>query len=401
MEGISVPLPPELKHHIAALCGPGTLVNLAIVDKSYRDEAERVLYTKIFIEFSWRRGSKSTIWDKLNDTLRQNLHKASLVRSLTVLFKHDSILAPPFVTDSFCTTLTNLHGLVNLCLHLHYRDENLQAKVQTILRYASRPFPRQWEIQDGPIFLFSQGYLRLETFHCSQYFDFSAIADAQSNSLRILGSYGGKDNLRSFQSIAQRHPELMLFSHVRENYVGTLHNILSVYPALYPDKSFPWKAIVESSHDENSAYPGSFFSRSVDWVHIYLADICDVQFLRCVVEGMVELFPNVTALDLKCLRTPERAYFQHIPPIISTIPRLRELSLNRVFLDQSSGSVLSQNHRLELVKAWSTSNWRGRCTMARGNLDNIEIYGVVRSLRTPYTFVIFHALPRNFICSYC
>ncbi|KAF9073728.1 hypothetical protein BDP27DRAFT_1318047 [Rhodocollybia butyracea] len=73
-------LPPELKHHIAHFCKPAELAILALVHKSYRDEAEPLLYKEVVVYL----GSETV--PKVLDTLKTRPHKAIMVQSMKIEF---------------------------------------------------------------------------------------------------------------------------------------------------------------------------------------------------------------------------------------------------------------------------------------------------------------------------
>ena len=98
-------LPTELKHYIGTFCIPSSLASLAQVHTTYRQEAERVLYKKIYL-YIWNSEAKRCL-----DTLSSNREKASFVDSLTVEFpsnwnKHrdESLRAVVALSTTLCHT---------------------------------------------------------------------------------------------------------------------------------------------------------------------------------------------------------------------------------------------------------------------------------------------------------
>ncbi|KAE9401057.1 hypothetical protein BT96DRAFT_616846 [Gymnopus androsaceus JB14] len=223
MIGLAQSIPPELKRHIAGFCKPAELANLALVNTSYRDEAEVLLYRKISV---WFEPKRLSIWD----TLKTHSHKAALVRSLTIKFE-PNYYAHTLAAESICTALVNTRGLLELCLHLLEEDVAFQAQIQALLR---------------------QRYFNLEIFHCSGYFDLPTIVDSQSNSLQILATCDHWNTLSAFQDIARRYPSLKLFSYEQFDYTTSVFNILNIFPALYPNNTFLWDPISKSynCHDK-------------------------------------------------------------------------------------------------------------------------------------------------------
>ncbi|GAW02571.1 hypothetical protein LENED_004234 [Lentinula edodes] len=156
-------IPPELKSYIATFCTPATLANLALVHKSFQEESEAILYKQLDVYI--KKTQSTSIWS----TLKLHPDKALLVRSLAIWFRppwdshNDDV--PIAYTELFCCALANMHGLVDLRLHLNHRDVEWQVRITAVL---------------------SKKHFNLHSLHCSQFFDLWAITDAQSDSLQIL-----------------------------------------------------------------------------------------------------------------------------------------------------------------------------------------------------------------------
>ncbi|KAH7869657.1 uncharacterized protein C8R40DRAFT_1073965 [Lentinula edodes] len=157
-------IPPELKSYIATFCTPATLANLALVHKSFQEESEAILYKQLDVYI--KKTESTSIWS----TLKLHPDKALLVRSLAIWFRppwdshNDDV--PIAYTELFCCALANMHGLVDLRLHLSHRDVEWQVRITAVL---------------------SKKHFNLHSLHCSQFFDLCAITDAQSDTLQILG----------------------------------------------------------------------------------------------------------------------------------------------------------------------------------------------------------------------
>lgn len=131
-------IPPELKSYIATFCTPATLANLALVHKSFQEESEAILYKQLDVYI--KKTESTSIWS----TLKLHPDKALLVRSLAIWFRppwdshNDDV--PIAYTELFCCALANMHGLVDLRLHLSHRDVEWQVRITAVLRYF-------WELQ--------------------------------------------------------------------------------------------------------------------------------------------------------------------------------------------------------------------------------------------------------------
>ncbi|KAJ3925649.1 MAG: hypothetical protein NXY57DRAFT_979423 [Lentinula lateritia] len=282
-------IPPELKSYIATFCTPATLANLALVHKSFQEESEAILYKQLDVYIE--KTESTPIWS----TLKLHPDKALLVRSLAIWFRppwdshNDDV--PIAYTELCCCALVNMHGLVDLRLHLSHRDVEWQVRITAVL---------------------SKKHFNLHSLHCSQFFDLCAITDAQSDSLQILGvfSNGNRESfLPTFQTISTKHPTLTLLSYEQEG-VDTIFETLHIYPGLLQAESgFSWKPISDC-FSRITSHPHIGLERKyVTCVCVCLSDIFDTQFLQQLVEEMIGLFPNIIDLELLFQDMPPEASF--------------------------------------------------------------------------------------------
>ncbi|KAJ3928344.1 MAG: hypothetical protein NXY57DRAFT_1021581 [Lentinula lateritia] len=341
---LATTIPSELKCHIATFCAPAALANLALVHNSFQKESEAILYKQLNICLVSKNTKSRQIWT----TLKLHTRKANLVHSLTIWLlpswespNHDIRTA---YIELFCGALANMHALRELRLYFSHKDMNWQMKIMAVLRKV--PF-------------------NLNSLHCSQFFDLSAITDAHSNSLQTLGvfSNGGDDSfLSTIQNISVKHPDLTLFSYEQEG-AFTMFKILHIYPALSLGSGFSWKPISDCYSRNSNPHMG-LETESVISVRIYLSDISDTQSLRRLVEEMIGLFPNVRGLELLFRDTPPELNVKDLSTIISPIPCLQELSFRHWFSStQYCGQSITNSDRFALARTWEAT-----CS----NLQSIE-----------------------------
>ncbi|KAJ3858388.1 hypothetical protein EV359DRAFT_69048 [Lentinula novae-zelandiae] len=162
------------------------------------------------------------------------------MRSLAIWFRppwdshNDDV--PIAYTELFCCALANMHGLVDLQLHLSHQDIEWQQKAFQLTLAALQPI----------LGVFSNG--NWESF------------------------------LSTFQTISTKHPTLALLSYEREG-VDTIFETLHIYPGLLQAESgFSWKPI------------SNCFSRTTSHPHIGL----ERKYVTC--SNMKQLSPIISLI---------------------------------------------------------------------------------------------------------
>ncbi|KDR81206.1 hypothetical protein GALMADRAFT_208024 [Galerina marginata CBS 339.88] len=251
-------LPSELKHHIGTFCTPRSLASLAQVHTSYREEAERVLYKKIYL-YIWKHSGEM----RCLDTLSSNSEKAAFVHSLTVEFpsnwnknRDESVRAVVALSSALC--------LMSALSDLRVRLPNGQL---------DDPSPER--ITDSLRHQHSQ----LRTLCCNDYLDIPAIVENQRQ-LQVLGIYSNgrflPDLLKRLEAMPFSLPTV--FAMERNSALPTF-NHLEIFPALPTNNFKACEAIAEAIHVDVSRQMILETTRVVQ-MSIWLKDFSEITFIR-------------------------------------------------------------------------------------------------------------------------
>ena len=143
----------------------------------------------------------------------------------------------------------------------------------------------------------SERHFKLLTLHCNGYLDIAGII-AEQPDLHVIGIYSNGDfdklihTLEHLRVVPRLHPSIPTLFAFQNDSLSPVFNTIAIYPVSSIDGLYPWGAIAESI-DKDVAYDISWERSEVSGVRIYLEDFSDIDFIRRLVEEMVQVFPKI------------------------------------------------------------------------------------------------------------
>ncbi|KAH6885516.1 hypothetical protein BKA70DRAFT_1445108 [Coprinopsis sp. MPI-PUGE-AT-0042] len=320
-----VQLPQEVKGLIAKQCTLGLLPTLMRVSKEFRDEAERVLFSRLSIDAS--RGEVPALI-----ALEAKITRAAFAQHLSVHFGDFAIFTNP-AYGALMTVLPRMSNLTDLRVRFGWRDEELKA-FETVLR--ARVF-------------------RLVTLFCDIRLDLEAVVLSQP-ALRHLGTYSWGDVvnvsrwLSSSSTICDR--SLVVFSLERTSYMQYFTH-LTVYQQPSPQLWTEFGAVIQCPSGSPRI---QLSSQSIECIAFFLESVEDG--LSPMWRTVASLFPHTTRLEVYSASLHYLMTADEIVAGINLFTRLAEISINKLptVVDWVDRDMLHSPDIIPCVTRWASSS---------------------------------------------